>query len=432
MGSADTSALIGQSIKRVEDDRLLRGEGRFLADLRVPGTLEAVFVRSPHAHATIARVDVTAARQARDVRLVLTAAEVAPRTVPICVSGEVHTPQKLIDELHPVDRLHPIPLLPTARVTYVGQPVVVVVAETRTAALDAAELVHIEYDVLPAVVDADRAIEAGAPLVEPKWGTNIALSVATGKGDVERAFAQAAIVVEEEFRSHRYVAAPIEPRGIQVSVEPIGGSLTVWASTQTPHVLQTILASTLKMSTEQIRVIACDVGGGFGLKGVQCPEEGLVALAARDIGETVRWVEERGENLVAAPHARDQIHRISAAATSDGRIIGLRNDVLVNFGAFNVIGLVVPYNTLSHLLGTYDVPNAHISVQGILTNTSPTTPYRGAGRPEAVFAMERIVDRVAAKLGLEPADVRARNLVDAKAMPYDTGLLYRDGHPQVY
>jgi carbon-monoxide dehydrogenase large subunit len=427
-----SSSLIGKPLRRVEDDRLLRGQGRYVADLDVPGTLTAYFVRSPHAHARIGRVDAAAARAMPGVVAVFTPDEVAPRTAPICVAGEAHTPERLLRELKPVDRAHPVPVFPTERVTYVGQPVAMVVAESKRAAQDAAEAVQVDYEPLPAVVDAAAALEPGAPRLEPGWPDNMALRVATDKGDPDAAFASAPVVVEEEIVTHRYVAAPMEPRGLLATVDPVNGALTVWASTQTPHILQTILATSLGQPAETIRVIACDVGGGFGQKGIQAVEDVLVPFAARELARPVRWSEERGENLMAAAHARDQIHRIAIAANADGRIVAVRDDVLVNFGAFNVIGLVVPYNTLSHLLGVYDVPHARICVRGVITNTTFTTPYRGAGRPEAVFAMERIIDRLAAKLGMDPADVRAKNVVPAAAMPYDTGLLYRDGNPQVY
>ena len=427
-----SSSLIGKPLRRVEDDRLLRGQGRYVADLDVPGALVAHFVRSPHAHARLGRIDADAARALPGVVAVFTPDMVLPRTGPISVAGEAHTPERLIRELKPLDRVHPTPLFPTGRVTYVGQPVAMIVAESKRAAHDAAEAIAVDYEPLPAVVDPDAALAPDAPRIEESWPDNLALRVATDKGDPDGAFAAAAVVVEEEIVTHRYVAAPMEPRGILATVDPVNRSLTVWASTQTPHILQTILAASLKQSTETIRVIACDVGGGFGQKGIQAVEDVLVPYAARELGRPVKWVEERGENLVAAAHARDQIHRIAMAATADGRIVGVRDDVLVNFGAYNVIGLVVPYNTLSHLLGVYDIPNARICVRGVLTNTTFTTPYRGAGRPEAVFAMERIIDRLAARLGMDPADVRAKNIVTAEAMPYDTGLLYRDGNPQVY
>jgi aerobic carbon-monoxide dehydrogenase large subunit len=425
-------AHIGQSILRVEDDRLLRGQGRYVSDLNIAGTLEALFVRSPRAHAAIRRIDVAAARAAPGVVAVFTAADLEGRTEPLCVSGEVHTPERLQRELKPMDRPHLIPLLPTKRVSYVGQPVAMIVAESRHAALDAAERIDIEYDPLPVVTDPIAALAPDAPRVEPSWPDNLALSVAIKKGDPDAAFSSATVVVEEEFYTQRYVAAPMEPRGVHAAVDPVKGDLTVWASTQTAHVLLGLVAGSLRLPSERLRVIACDVGGGFGQKGIQTVEDILVPFAAKELGRPVRWIEERSENLTAAAHARDQIHRIAVAAADDGRILALRDDAIVNFGAFNVLGLVVPYNTLSHLLGPYQVPHASIQVRGVLTNTCFTTPYRGAGRPEAVFAMERIIDRLARQLDLDPYDVRMRNLVPASAMPYDTGLLYRDGHAQVY
>ena len=423
---------IGQPLPRVEDERLLKGEGRFLSDLRQPGTLEAVFVRSTHAHANVRGINVEAATAAPGVVQILTQRDIAGKTAPICVAGESHTPEKLLRELKPLDRVHPTPLFPEKKVTYVGQPVAMIVAETLAQAMDAAEKLEIDYEALPAVVDPLIALQNGSPLVEPGFGSNLVLSVGIRKGDPDAAFAEAAVVVEEEFTTHRYVAAPIETRGIQASLDPMSGQLTVWSSTQTAHILQMLMAVSLRMPTERIRVIACDVGGGFGQKGIQLVEDMLVAFAARELRRTVRWVESRGENLTAAPHARDQIHRIAIAAQQDGRFVALRDEAVMNCGAYNVIGMVVPYNSLSHLLGPYHVPNASILVKGVLTNTCFTTPYRGAGRPEAVFAMERIIDRLAAKLGLAPADVRERNLVPKEAMPYDTGLLYRDGFAQVY
>lgn len=428
-----SSNWIGQSVRRVEDERLLKGEGRYLADLHIPGTLEAVFVRSVHAHARIRGVDVSRALASPGVVAVLTEKDLAGRTAPICVAGEVHTPERLLKALKPLDKVHPTPLIPRERATYVGQPLAMVLAETLPQALDAMEQVDVDYEPLPAVTGVVEALLPNAPLVEPEFGSNLVLSVAVSKGDPGGAFARGDIVtVEEEIVTHRYVAAPIETRGIQAMADPVTGHLTVWASTQTAHVLQMLMAVSLRMPAEQIRVIACDVGGGFGQKGVQSAEDMLVAFAAREMRRPVRWVESRSENLTAAPHARDQVHRIALAATRDGRFVALRDEAAMNCGAYNFLGLVVPYNSLSHLLGPYDVPNVSILVRGILTHTNFTTAYRGAGRPEAVFAMERIVDRLAAKLGLEPAELRARNLVKKDAMPYDTGLLYRDGFPQVY
>ena len=424
---------IGQSVSRVEDERLLKGQGRYLADVKIPGTLEAVFVRSIRPHAAIRGIDKRRALAAPGVVAVFTHKDIAGRTEPICVAGEVHTPERLLKALKPLDRVHPTPLLPERRTTYAGQPLAMVVAETLPQALDAIEVVEVDYEELPAVTDPIAALEAEAPLVEPEFGSNLVLSVGITKGNSEEAFKRGDLVtVEEEFVTQRYVASPIETRGLQVMPDPVTGQLTVWSSTQTAHVLQMLMAVSLRMPAESIRVVACDVGGGFGQKGVQSAEDMLVAFAARELARPVRWVESRSENLSAAPHARDQIHRIALAATREGRLVALRDEAVMNCGAYNFLGMVVPYNSLSHLLGPYDVPNASILMKGVLTHTTFTTPYRGAGRPEAVFAMERIIDRLAAKLGLEPAEVRARNVVPKEAMPYDTGLLYRDGFPQVY
>jgi carbon-monoxide dehydrogenase large subunit len=428
-----SSTWIGQPVRRVEDDKLLQGQGKYLADVKIPGTLEAVFVRSVHAHARIRGINTLAALRSPGVVAVLTEKDLAGKTAPICVAGEAHTPERFLKLVKPLDKVHPTPLIPAERATYAGQPLAMVVADTLAHALDAAELVEVDYEPLPAVTDVKDALKDGAPLVEPEFGSNLVLSVHITKGDPDEAFKRAdAVWVEEEFVTHRYVAAPLETRGIQVMADPVTGDLTVWSATQTAHILQMLMAVSLKMPADRIRIITCDVGGGFGQKGVQSAEDMLVAFAARELARPVRWVETRSENLTAAPHARDQVHRIALAATKDGKFVGLRDDAMMNCGAYNFIGMVVPYNSVSHLLGPYDVPNASIAVKGILTHTNFTTPYRGAGRPEAVFAMERIVDRLAAKLGMEPSTLRAKNLVAKEAMPYDTGILYRDGFPQVY
>ena len=425
-------AEIGRSIRRLEDDRLLRGGGRFAADLRLAGTLEAVFVRSLHAHAGIVRLDAARARLAPGIAAVVTAAELAGRTAPLDIASQLHIPEPLRRAANLIDRSHAIPLLADASVRYVGQPIAMIVAADRYAALDAAELIDVEYETLPAALDPVAALQPGAALVEPGWGTNLAFSARVRKGDPDAVFATAPVVIEDEFRCQRCVAAPLEPRGIVASIEPLNRDLVVWAGTQAPHILRMLLAASLRLPVERIRVVACDTGGGFGQKSVQCVEEVLVAFAALELGRPVRWQEERGENLVAAAHARAQVHRISVAATEEGRILALRDDAIVDFGAFNVLSLVIPYNTLTHILGPYDVAHAELAVRGVLTNTCFTGPYRGAGRPEAVFAVERIIDRLAARLGLDPADVRARNLVLASAMPYDTGLLYSDAQKQIY
>jgi carbon-monoxide dehydrogenase large subunit len=416
---------------RLEDDRLLRGHGRYADDLAMPGMLEAAFLRSPQAHARIQAIDATEARALPGVQAVYTASDVAWLT-PLSNSEELRVPPGLAEAIDPMMRETPIPLLATSTVNYVGQPVAMVLAENRYLAEDALELVDVDYEPLPVLTDPEQALAPEAPRVHEDWEDNRALAVRTTVGEPERAFATAAVVIEEEFHSHRYVASPIETRGITAAPEPFTGGLTVWAGTQTPHRLRDHVAGSLGVPASEIRVLATDVGGGFGQKGVLYIEDLLIPFAARQTNRPVRWREDRGENLTASSHAREQTHRIALATDAEGHLVGLRDDILVNFGAYNATGLVVPYNSLCHLLGPYRVPSAAIGVTGVLTNTMFTSPYRGAGRPEAVFAMERALDRVAARLDLEPAELRARNLIPPEELPYRTGLLDRAGEPQVY
>ncbi|MFI0968229.1 xanthine dehydrogenase family protein molybdopterin-binding subunit [Streptomyces sp. NPDC021080] len=422
---------IGRPVPRVEDDRLLRGHGRYVDDIALPGAVEAAFLRSPHAHARIASVDATAALAAPGVTAVWTGADVAHLPA-LLNKEELRTPPGLADLLAPVVRMTPMPLLARDKVLYVGQPVAVVFAENRSLAEDALELVEVRYDALPVVVDPAEALTPEAPLLHEDADDNTAVAVATRVGDPEAAFATAHTVVDEEFQAHRYVASPIETRAISAQVDPYSGRLTVWSGTQTPHRLRDAVAGTLGLDRDTVRVIAADVGGGFGQKGILYVEELLVPHAARLLSRPVRWREDRNENLTASSHAREQTHRIELAADAEGRLLAVRDSITVNFGAYNMTGLVVPYNSLCHLLGPYRVPNVDISVVGVLTNTTFATPYRGAGRPETVFAMERAMDRLAAKLGIEPQELRARNLVQPHDMPYRTGLVDRSGKPQSY
>lgn len=423
-------SFVGQSVPRVEDDRLLRGEGRFVDDLEPEGALEAAFLRTPHAHARIASIDASAGLALDGVVAVIDGRSAALAPMVFAIAELIPAPVR--EAVDPLVRVHPMPALATEKVTYVGQPVAMVVAESRYLAEDALELIDVEYEPLPAVVDPEAALAPGAPRLEDDWEDNLAIAFAATKGDAGAAFAEAAVVVEERFRSHRHVAAPIETRGVVASADPVDGRLTVWASTQTPHLLRDFLAGALGLDREQLRVVAPDVGGGFGLKGSIYPEDLLVPYAARRLGRPVKWIEDRSENLMASTHGREQVHDIALAADGDGRILAVRDRMLLNCGAFNTLGLVVPYNSVTHLLGPYAIEHARIDVRCALTNTGITAPYRGAGRPEAVFAMERAIDRLAAALELDPAELRRRNLIAADAMPYATGLVYRDGAPQVY
>ncbi|MFI7385627.1 xanthine dehydrogenase family protein molybdopterin-binding subunit [Streptomyces sp. NPDC049813] len=422
---------IGRPVPRVEDDRLLRGEGRYVDDIDLPGAAEAAVLRSPHAHARITAVDVRAARTAPGVLAVWTGADVAH--LPALLNREeLRTPPRLAELLDPYVAMTPMPLLADDKVRYVGQPVALVLAENRYLAEDALELIDVRYEPLPALVDPRLARAADAPLLHDDLPDNTAVAVTARVGDPDAAFAAAHTVISEEFQAHRYVASPIETRAVAARVDSYSGDLTVWSNTQTPHRVREAVAHTLGRASETVRVIATDVGGGFGQKGILYVEELLIPYAAGELGRAVVWREDRNENLTAASHAREQLHRIELAADADGRLLAVRDRVTVNFGAYNMTGLVVPYNSLCHLLGPYRVPNADIDVVGVLTNTAFATPYRGAGRPETVFAMERALDRLAHRLGIDPADLRARNLIGPDAMPYTTGLVDRSGNPQTY
>lgn len=422
---------IGRSLPRVEDDRLLRGQGRYVDDLELPNALEAAFLRSPEAHARIVSVDVSAALSAPGVAAVWTGDDLAG-LAPLLNREELRTPPGLADLVDPLVRMTPMPLLAAEKVAYVGQPVAVVFAENRYLAEDALELIAVRYEPLPVVVDPDEARKPDAPRIHDELPDNVAVAATTRVGDPGAAFRDAHTVIREEFHAHRYVASPIETRAVAAHVDPYRGELTVWSGTQTPHRLRDSIARTLGLDPQDVRVLAVDVGGGFGQKGILYVEELIVPHAARRLGRAVRWREDRNENLTASSHAREQIHRIELAADADGRLLAVRDKITVNFGAYNMTGLVVPYNSLCHLLGPYRVPAVDLDVAGVLTNTTFSTPYRGAGRPEAVFAMERAMDRLAVALGLEPAELRARNLVQPGEMPYRTGLVDRSGAPQIY
>jgi carbon-monoxide dehydrogenase large subunit len=423
---------VGTSVPRVEDERLLRGEGRYVDDVRPAGALEVAFLRSPHAHARIASIDASAALALPGVEAVIVGSDVESVLEPMVFDIARIVPDAVKASTDPQVRVHPMPALPVERVVYSGQPVAMVVARDRYVAEDALELVAVDFEPLPAVVDAEEALRPEAPRVEPSWDDNVAIAFAFERGDVAHAFESASVVVEETFRIQRQHGSPIETRGVVASLDPQDGTLLVWSSTQTPHLLRDFLARSLRRAPDSIRVRAPDVGGGFGLKHSCYPEDLLVPFAALRLGRPVKWTEDRAEHLAAATQGRDQVHRIALASDADGRILAVRDSVVMNAGAYNLLGLVVPYNTFTHLLGPYAVPAVEFDMRVVLTNTGVVAPYRGAGRPEAVFAMERAVDRLARSLELDPADVRERNLIGPSAMPYDTGIVYRDGTDTVY
>jgi carbon-monoxide dehydrogenase large subunit len=422
---------VGTSVRRKEDGRLLTGAGCYVGDLALPGTAHAAFVRCPHAHARLRAIDLAAARALPGVLAVVDGAAAFERLGPL-PSFLWKVPGPVIREaVHPIVKVETEPLMAVDRARFAGEAVAVVLAESRYLAEDAAERVVVDYEPLPAVTDVAVARQADAPLVHPEWGDNLAVHVRVAAGDVAGAFARAACVVSRLFTSQRLTGVPLETRGTVARPEPDGG-LTVWSSTQTPHALRDVIAGQTGLDAERIRVIAPDVGGGFGIKALVYPEEVVIAWLALEHGRPVQWLEDRHEHFLSAIHSRDQEHAIELALAADGTLLALRDHFTIDMGAYNPLGLVQPYNSAVHLIGPYRVPAVEVEAAGYVTNRTPLAPYRGAGRPEAVFAMDRALDVAAHELGIDPAELRRRNMVTAAEMPYDVGVLYRDGQPLVY
>jgi carbon-monoxide dehydrogenase large subunit len=398
------------AVKRVEDPRLLRGEGRYVADIALPGQLEIAFLRSPHAHARLGAVDTLPAREAPGVVAMLTGAEAAEHARPL--RPNLRTPTFKACEL---------PCLATDKVRFVGQPVVAVVAESRYLAEDALDLIQVEYEPLPAVVDARTALEPDAPLLYEAWGDNVHVESAYSAGDLEGAFAQADLVIEHRFRTGRYTGVPLENRAALASFQAAKGELTVWSSTQVPHLLRTELADVLDFPEHRLRVIAPDVGGGFGIKAVVYPEEVVVALLALRLKRPVRWIEDRREHLQAATQARQQDLFVEAAVTRDGRLLGVRFDLVGDVGAYSCYPFTSAIETLQtgrHLPGPYRLPAYEHHTRAAVTNKSMVGPCRAVSRPVGNLVMETIMDEIAERTGLDPADVRRLNLVQPDEFPY--------------
>ncbi len=405
----------GTSVSRREDPRLLRGHARYVDDIKLPGLLHAHFVRSLHAHARLVAVRVEAARAQPGVAEVFRFADLADWLKPMPTIG---APPPALEAR--IDfSAYATPQYPLAhdRVRYVGEPIAVVVARSRAEAEDAAEFIEMDYEPLPAVVDTDAALAPGAPRLFPDVADNVALRFTHAIGDTEAALQAADVVVRERFRVHRYTGTPLECRGMVVEPHPVEPRLTMWDATQFPHVVQKALIEVLGWPAHRIRVVAPDVGGGFGVKAMVYPEEMLVPLVAVQLGKPVKWIEDRREHLLAAIQSREQVHDIDIAAMHDGRIVAVRDRFRVDMGAYNACGIIQPYNTVAHMMGLFRIRHFAVEAQVVLTNKMLHAPYRGAGRPAAVFAMDRAVDRLAQALDLDPAELRRRNFIQAEEMP---------------
>ncbi len=414
----------GARVARLEDEGLLTGKGRFVDDVHIPGALSAAFVRSPHAHARVRSIDASAALAVPGVVAVLTARDL-PGT-----AGTERMPMLVPNAA--IKALRTQYALAVDEVCYVGQSVAVVVADNRYIAEDASALVAVDYDVLPAISDLKGALAPGAALAHADLETNLASAFDMQYGDADAAFAGAAHVLKESMWQHRGGGMAMETRAVLASHDPATDVLTVWASTQTPHIARRMLADQLGRNPETIRYIAPDVGGGFGPKAIFYPEETVIASAALKLGRPVKWFEDRREHFMCATQERDQYWDVEIAVDAAGKILGVRGAMLHDTGAFVPWGIIMPYIAAATMPGPYVVPAYKLSVKVALTNKVATTPVRGAGRPQAVFAMERLLDRVAQKLALDPAEVRRRNFIQPAQMPYSVGLTFRDGKPLVY
>ena len=411
---------VGQRMKRKEDPRLIQGLAHYVDDLALPGQLYAAFLRSPYAHARLQRIDRSAAERAPGVVAVLVGEDVRG------VLGMIPTASAL-----PELKVPPHPPLAIEEVNHVGEPVAVVVADDRYRARDAVDLIEVDYEPLPAVTDPEKALEKNSPRVHAQFKDNQACLWKVEAGFPDKAFAKAAHVVRQRFVNQRLIPVAMEPRGVLASYDAGAEQLTVWSSTQIPHLLRTQLAAMLNVPEMRVRVIAPEVGGGFGSKLNVYGEEALIAHLAMKLGRPVKWIETRRENFLATIHGRDQINDVEAAVTKDGRILALKVRLTADLGAYHqLLTAVIPTLTGLLLLGCYKIPAVKIEYVGVFTNKMATDAYRGAGRPEATFLIERMVDLVALDLGIDPVEVRRKNFPRPKDFPYSTptGVIYDSGN----
>jgi carbon-monoxide dehydrogenase large subunit len=410
--------LVGEPVRRREDPRLIQGLSTYVDDVKLPGMLHMSIVRSTHAHARLRDVDVSRARNAQGVSLVMTGneakawGEMLPTAAPL---GNSATRYPLSDGV----------------VRFVGEGVAAVVATDRYTARDAAELIDVDYEDLPVVVDALKALEPGASLLHPEFKTNECVTVPVGdEAAAEAAFKEADVTIKQWMVNHRLVPNPMEPRGVVAHYDPGQETLTVWSSTQVPHLLKWLLSGLVRIPEHKVRVIAPEVGGGFGCKIDVYAEDILCSLASIHLGKPVKWIEDRTENFMATIHGRDIHAEVELAARSDGRLLGQRMKVYADIGAYQqLLTAAIPTLTTLMFPGLYKVPALYATVTEVYTNKTPTDAYRGAGRPEATYFIERGMDILAAKLNMDPAELRRRNFIDKDAFPYTTitGQTYDSG-----
>jgi carbon-monoxide dehydrogenase large subunit len=418
---------VGQRVPRLEDAKLLTGKALFVDDVELPGMLHVAFLRSEYARGTLGRIDAGAARARPGVIAVYTAADL----------GDYWRPGPLLVPPPPIPGLvfNAATQVPLARdmVRHVGEPLAMIVAESRYLAEDALEDIAVEIDPLPAVTGLEAALAPGAPLVHERFGSNVAAHVRQTKGDYAAARASAHKLIARRFHYDRGASAAIENRGVVAQWDARAEELTVWDTTQAPIPIRNGLAAMLGLRESQVRVIAPFIGGGFGPKIMMYyPEEVLLPWAAIRLGRPLKWIEDRRENFYATTQERGQIHDAELAVTKDGKILGVRDVFLHDTGAYDPYGLTVPINSQCTLLGPYIVPNYESEFTAVFTNKPIVTPVRGAGRQHGVFVMERLLDFAARELGLDRVEIRRRNYIPPGAFPYDHEILFQDFRPLVY
>jgi aerobic carbon-monoxide dehydrogenase large subunit len=413
---------IGQSVKRVEDPKLIRGIGTYVDDIKFPGMLHCVIVRSPHAHARITGIRAEEARKISGVVGVFTGKEVNPKT------GVVPCGSPMPDMKAPHHTL-----LAGERVYYVGHPVAAVVATDRYVAADAAAAIEVDYDPLPVVTDPEKALEPGSPRTHPELADNIAFRWKLENGPLEEMFAKADRVVKLRMLHQRLCPMVIEPRGAVAQFDRGAGTLTLWTSTQIPHLTHMLLGGMVGLPENKIRVIAPDVGGGFGAKLNVYAEEGIVSFLAKDLGAPIKWIESRREHLAATIHGRDQVGDYEVAVKKDGTILAIKSRTVADIGSYLQLNTpAIPTLTGLMLSGCYKIKAVLMDLVAVYTHKMSTDAYRGAGRPEATYSVERLVDVMAGELGLDPVQVRLKNFPKPKEFPFATatGLTYDSGNYQ--
>jgi carbon-monoxide dehydrogenase large subunit len=424
---------VGGGILRKEDPELLTGQGRYVDDIALPGMLWLAFVRSPVAHANITAIDTSAAKQQPGVQAVFTGPELAEEWAAAMPCAWPIADRIMPDEPSADPRIPDHWPVAKGRVNFMGEIVAVVVADSREHAADAIEAVEVDYDELPVVIDMMEAMNEGSPVIHESLGTNKAYTWVLTNGDVDKVFAEAPVVVKERYYHPRLIPNAIEPRGVVVQPVPAQGEYTVWSATQIPHILKLLLGLTLNISEAKIRVVAPDVGGGFGSKLNVYAEECVALAVARRLGTPIKWTEERSEGYLATIHGRDVIQDMEVAATEEGKTLGFRVKLYADFGAYAQLvtpGIPILGAWLYH--GVYEGQAYSFEANGVYTNKTPTDAYRGAGRPEATYAVERIMDALARRVGKDPAEVREMNFIP----PFDEarevlcGLSFDSGNYQ--